>query len=80
VAPDATVMAPFRVGDYVEYSGVKLANGEIACYSIVANVDIRTVSGSKPSYLRMEDAIIGVVDTDPNVEFAQSKVSSFIAG
>ncbi|KAJ9656092.1 hypothetical protein H2201_008643 [Coniosporium apollinis] len=77
LAPDATVMAPFRVGDYLEFSGVKLPNGEIACYSIVANVDIRTTSGSKPSYIRMEDALIGVIDADPNVEFAQSKFIGF---
>lgn len=78
LAPDAAVMAPFRVGDYVEFSGVKLPNGEIACYSVVANVDIRTASGSKPSYIRMEDALVGVIDTDTNVEFSQSKVNSSI--
>ncbi|TKA66580.1 hypothetical protein B0A49_06047 [Cryomyces minteri] len=77
LAPNATVTAPFQVGDYLEYSGVTLPNGQIACYSIVANVDIRTKSGSVPSYIRMEDALIGVIDTDPNVEFSQSKFIGF---
>jgi hypothetical protein len=71
--PDALHMAPLRVGDYIEYSGVQW-NGETICYAIVANIDIRT-SGNQPGYIRVEDAIVGVADTGADVEAARHRVS-----
>lgn len=67
-------MSPFLVGDYLEFSGIKVGN-VIVCYSIVANAMIFTPPGLAPGYIRMEDALLGVIDNDPNVAFAQSKVS-----
>ena len=76
-APDPTVMAPFKAGDYLTYSGIRVG-GETICYSITAeSVQILTADGA-PAYIRMEDAIIGVVDGQPaaNAEFADTRVSS----
>ena len=64
-------MAPFVVGDFIEYSGI-MVSGEIICYSIVTNL---LIVSSDPGYIRMEDALIGIIDPDLNVEFSQSKVS-----
>lgn len=68
--PNSLVMAPFAVGDFLDYSGI-VVNNEVICYSIVANL---LVVSSDPGYIRMEDALIGVIDNDLNVEFSQSKV------
>ncbi|KAB2581281.1 hypothetical protein BFW01_g10731 [Lasiodiplodia theobromae] len=67
-AIDPLVMAPFIPGDYVEWSGITVG-GIVYAYAIVAsNVQI-TTDGSKgqPVYIRMEDAIIGVVDPTTGV-------------
>lgn len=64
-------MAPLKVGDYIEYSGVQF-NGETIVYGLVANIDIRT-SGEQPGFVRVEDAIIGVSDTGGNVEAARHR-------
>jgi hypothetical protein len=70
-------MAPFLVGDYIEYSGLKTANGEVLAWAITAiNVQITTTASSTvPNYIRMEDALIGVFDTAANVEMADIRVS-----
>lgn len=69
-------MAPFQVGDYLEYSGVKVAS-EIICYTIVApNVQI-TTSGV-PTYIRVEDSIVGVYDGGATSEFADTRVREAI--
>jgi hypothetical protein len=49
-------MAPFAVGDYLEFSGIRLG-AEIICYSIVAaNIEITTSSAKgQPTYIRMEE-------------------------
>ncbi|KJX94220.1 hypothetical protein TI39_contig4207g00003 [Zymoseptoria brevis] len=73
LAPDSTVMAPIQPGDCIECSGVR-RNGETICYNVVVpNVQILTTG--VPPYIRMEDAIIGVVDDSSinNVEFADSR-------
>ncbi|KAK7985223.1 hypothetical protein PG988_002845, partial [Apiospora saccharicola] len=71
-APDPLVMAPFVVGDWVEYSGYRNSAGHIVCYSIVAS-NIQITTGGSPTYIRMEDALIGVFTTDPNAETGQTK-------
>ncbi|KAI4747628.1 hypothetical protein E4T50_02024 [Aureobasidium sp. EXF-12298] len=70
-APDALKMAPFQVGDYLEYSGVNIG-GTIVCYTIVApNVQI-TTSGA-PTFIRVEDAIVGIYDGGATSEFGDSR-------
>jgi hypothetical protein len=72
-APDALKMAPFQVGDYLEYSGINVG-GMIVCYAIVApNVQI-TTSGA-PTFIRVEDAIVGIYDGTAGSEFGNSRVS-----
>ncbi|KAK7914451.1 hypothetical protein PG985_012154 [Apiospora marii] len=71
-APDPLVMAPFVVGDWIEYSGYRNSAGHIVCYSIVAS-NIQITTGGSPTYIRMEDALIGVFTTDPNAETGQTK-------
>ncbi|KAI5202581.1 hypothetical protein E4T39_04625 [Aureobasidium subglaciale] len=70
-APDPLKMAPFQVGDYLEYSGINVG-GTIVCYTIVApNVQI-TTSGA-PTYIRVEDAIVGIYDGIGTSEFGDSR-------
>ncbi|WYZ37026.1 hypothetical protein EsH8_II_000532 [Colletotrichum jinshuiense] len=71
-APNALVMAPLVAGDFVEYSGIQ-ANGEVIVYNlVVSNVQITTVG--LPTYIRMEDANIGVWTADTaNQEIAQTR-------
>lgn len=66
-------MAPLVAGDFVEYSGIQ-ANGEVIVYNlVVSNVQITTVG--LPTYIRMEDANIGVWTADTaNQEIAQTRV------
>ncbi|KAK0702992.1 hypothetical protein B0T26DRAFT_744154 [Lasiosphaeria miniovina] len=71
-APDALFMAPFLVGDYIEYHGFRASTGNMVVFEIVAwNVQI-TTTGS-PTYIRIEEALIGVFDSDPNVEVAETR-------
>ncbi|KAI0126231.1 hypothetical protein BJ170DRAFT_464411 [Xylariales sp. AK1849] len=71
-APDPLVMAPFVVGDFIEYSGFKNSAGEIICYAIVAT-NIQIITGGSPIYIRMEDASIGVFTADANAEVATTR-------
>ncbi|KAK8075059.1 hypothetical protein PG997_009722 [Apiospora hydei] len=71
-APDPLVMAPFVVGDWIEYSGYRNSAGQIVCYSIVAS-NIQITTGVSPTYIRMEDANIGVFTTDANAEAGQTR-------
>jgi hypothetical protein len=76
-APDPLTMAPLLPGDYIEFEGIKVG-GEIIAYGMVApSVQILTPSG--PTYLRVEEAIIGIFDTQNNgvVEFADSRVIGY---
>lgn len=65
-----------KVGDYLEYSGIK-SGDEIICYSITVNIGIYTNPGTAPGFILVEDAIVGIISGDPNVEFARTRVSSF---
>lgn len=52
-APDPLVMAPFKVGDYLEFEGHKVGN-EIIAYGITCpSVQILTPNG--PTYIRVEE-------------------------
>lgn len=73
-APDPLAMVPFAVGDFVSYSGVKNAAGELVCYEIVAmNVEVTTTG--KPSYVRVEEALVGVFSDNGNAEIQETRVS-----
>ncbi|KAM0718208.1 hypothetical protein Q7P37_006540 [Cladosporium fusiforme] len=63
---DPLSMVPFAPGDYLTFSGIKVG-GEIIAYEIVAeNVQVSTETAGAPTYIRVEDAIIGTIDTqDP---------------
>jgi hypothetical protein len=61
-------MAPFMVGDYITFSGISDA-GEIIAYSIVAD-SVQITTTGVPTYIRVEDAIIGTFDTQDPAEVA----------
>ncbi|KAF4556671.1 Hypothetical protein D9617_1g085500 [Elsinoe fawcettii] len=72
-APDSLTMAPLKAGDYIEYSGIRVG-GETLVYALVAqNVQILTTG--VPPYIRVEEAIIGVVDGQAaaNIENADTR-------
>jgi hypothetical protein len=67
-APDPLIMAPFMVGDYITFSGI--SDGEqIIAYSIVAD-SVQITTTGVPTYIRVEDAIIGTFDTQSAAEVA----------
>lgn len=74
LAPDALVAAPFMVGDFIAYSGVETSNGEIAAYEItVMNLEITTTGA--PSYIRVEEAQIGIFSSNGDAEIQETRVS-----
>ncbi|KAH7107125.1 hypothetical protein BKA62DRAFT_228793 [Auriculariales sp. MPI-PUGE-AT-0066] len=75
-AVDPLVMAPFMVGDFIEYIGYKAANGELIAYTVTAmNVQITTTGA--PTYIRVEDALIGVATTNGNFEVAETRFIAY---
>ncbi|HXI31871.1 MAG TPA: Ig-like domain-containing protein, partial [Vicinamibacterales bacterium] len=63
IGPDPRLMAPFEVGDYVDYNGIQIAdeNGPyIAAHTIVSNMTIMTAPGTQPAYVGMDVLIMGV--------------------
>ncbi|KAF2736055.1 hypothetical protein EJ04DRAFT_177078 [Polyplosphaeria fusca] len=77
---DPLVMAPLMAGDFIEYSGIKI-DGEILAYAITAtSVQITTSASSDvPNYIRMEDAIIGIFDSNANVELADARFIGYLS-
>ncbi|KAJ7652402.1 hypothetical protein DFH06DRAFT_1418842 [Mycena polygramma] len=59
---DPTIMVPLAVGDYITYSGVKVAGGTLAIYSLEANLGIFTAPGTKPAYITVESANYAIRD------------------
>jgi hypothetical protein len=80
-APDPLRMVPLKVGDFIEYSGLKAGANEILASSITCiSLHITTQAGADiPNYIRVEDMLIGVADTAANVEFADIKVIGFLS-
>ncbi|KAI4954319.1 hypothetical protein J4E91_002031 [Alternaria rosae] len=78
---DPLSMVPFKVGDFIEYSGLRVGGNEILASSIVCiSLHITTqASESVPNYIRVEDFLIGVPDNSPNVEFADIRVIGFLS-
>jgi K319-like protein len=68
---DSTQMAPFVVGDYIEYSGSLfqdptlpgVAGQYIAAWNMVGNVGIYTPPGVDPAYVELEVTLLGVGGT-----------------
>ena len=86
-APDARIMAPFEVGDYITYAGILLPSQPgvypdpdvsnsyyISAYNIVANVGIYTAPGSDPVYVTMEQMLQGTGGV-ANPDFPQEVTS-----
>jgi hypothetical protein len=70
-------MAPFMVGDFIQYIGFKTSSNEVVCYSIVVmNVQITTTRA--PTYIRVEEALIGVYSSNTNAEIAETRVSEWM--
>ncbi|CAO2655339.1 Nn.00g104030.m01.CDS01 [Neocucurbitaria sp. VM-36] len=79
--PDPLSMVPFKVGDFIEYSGFRSGTGEILASSIVCiSLHITTQAGDNvPNYIRVEDFLVGVPDTAANVEVADIRVVGFLS-
>lgn len=79
-APDPLTMVPLKAGDFIEYSGLK-DNGEILAHSVnCVNVHVTTkASDTVPNYIRVEDAIVGVVDSAGNLENAPTRFVGYLS-
>ena len=56
-------MAPFEVGDYVDYSGALITDEHgdlVAAHSVVANVGLFTAPGTQPTYTAVDVVLLGV--------------------
>ncbi|CAN9289749.1 unnamed protein product [Alternaria alternata] len=78
---DPLAMVPLKVGDFIEYSGLKNGGGEILASSIVCiSLHITTQAGANvPNYIRVEDFLVGVPDNSANVEFADIRAIGFLS-
>lgn len=79
--PDPLRMVPFKVGDFIEYSGLKVGASEMLVSDIVCiSLHITTQAGPDvPNYIRVEDMLVGVTDTANNVEVADMRVIGFLS-
>ncbi|KAJ1322940.1 hypothetical protein MN608_11794 [Microdochium nivale] len=74
-APNPLVMAPFLVGDFVTFSGIKRGN-EVVCFSIVAN-NVQILTLQNLVYVRMELGLLGIANFNPNAELGESRFLGF---
>lgn len=75
VPADPLAMVPLAVGDFVEYTGIKSANGITAFEVSAVNVQVTTsASDTVPQYIRVEDALVGVFSNNANIEVADFRV------
>jgi Big-like domain-containing protein len=61
--PDARLMAPFEVGDFITYNGIQVSDASgpyIAAHTIESNMTIITAPGTQPAYVGMNVLIMGV--------------------
>ncbi|KAF2825677.1 hypothetical protein CC86DRAFT_418142 [Ophiobolus disseminans] len=79
--PDPLRMVPLKVGDFIEYSGLKVGGSEMLVSDITCiSLQITTQAGANvPNYIRVEDMLVGVPDTANNVEFADIRVIGFLS-
>ena len=80
-APDPLRMVPFKVGDFIEYSGLRAGNDEILAWTVVASSVLITTQASDkvPNYIRVEEALIGVPGSTANVEIADCRFIGFLS-
>lgn len=78
--PDPLRMVPFKVGDFIEFSGLRV-NGEILASVIVCpSLAITTVASvTVPNYIRIEELRVGVVSAAGNVEVADTRIVGFLS-
>ncbi|KAI6321072.1 hypothetical protein MCOR07_004608 [Pyricularia oryzae] len=78
LAVDPLVMAPLLPGDWIEYSGFKRGNTYYAYEIVATNVQITTdPSRGDPTYIRVEDSLIGVFNGGADVESAETKMIGY---
>lgn len=78
---DPLRMVPFAVGDFIEYSGLRIGENEMLVSDIVCtSLHITTTaSATEPNYIRVEEFLVGVADTAPNVEVADIRAVGFLS-
>ncbi|KAJ4362478.1 hypothetical protein N0V83_010571 [Neocucurbitaria cava] len=78
---DPLSMVPFKVGDFIEYSGLLSESNEVLASSIVCiNLHITTQAGDNiPNYIRVEAFLVGVPDTAANVEVADIRAIGYLS-
>jgi hypothetical protein len=80
-APDPLRMVPLKVGDFIEYSGLRVGTNEMLVSEITCiSLHITTQAGADaPNYIRVEDMLVGVPDSANNVEFAEIRVIGYLS-
>ncbi|KAJ7253428.1 hypothetical protein C8J57DRAFT_624565 [Mycena rebaudengoi] len=76
--PDPRIMAPLLVGDFITFSGIKVAGGLLEVYSLEANLGFYTAPGTKPAYVTVEEAQYAVVSSDVTLESAETRAVAFV--
>ncbi|OAL46422.1 hypothetical protein IQ07DRAFT_150500 [Pyrenochaeta sp. DS3sAY3a] len=77
---DPLRMVPFKVGDFIEYSGLTVGDEILASSIVCISLHITTqASDTVPNYIRVEDFLVGVPDTAANVEVADIRVIGFLS-
>jgi hypothetical protein len=63
-APDARLMMPFEVGDYITYHGNLYTDADgrpyVSAWAITANVGAFTAPGWKPAYVAIDVMVLGI--------------------
>lgn len=79
-APDPLTMVPLKAGDFIEYSGLK-DDGEILAHTVnCVNVHVTTkASDTVPNYIRVEEAIVGILDPAGNLENAPTRFVGYLS-
>ncbi|KAF2995697.1 hypothetical protein E8E13_003436 [Curvularia kusanoi] len=79
-APKPLAMAPFKAGDYIEYSGIP-SNGAIMAHTVnCVNVHVTTkASSTVPNYIRVEEMLVGIVDPAGNLENAPMRAVGYLS-
>lgn len=79
-APDPLRMVPFKAGDFIEYSGLRIGNEMLVSEITCTSLHITTKAGGDvPNYIRVEDMLVGVPSTAANVEFADIRAIGFLS-
>ncbi|KAH7336719.1 hypothetical protein BKA65DRAFT_564015 [Rhexocercosporidium sp. MPI-PUGE-AT-0058] len=75
-APDPMFMVPLAVGDFVTFTGTNVG-GTLTINALTANLGIYTAPGTKPAYVNVEEAILGIGSARANVEVAETRAVAF---